>query len=120
MIKFDDLNYPVSMSAFAYGEKGEILVKGNDLKVISDFSFSKTMWYLFYGNLSLSDNKEFVEEMNQFILKNKGDAMINFKIQNQHCFLDLFIILNYIPLWPNCHKLNLSGEVVRVKSVNEK
>ena len=73
------------------------------------------MWYLFYGLIDLSDDQVLIEAMNQAVEKNKEDAMINFKIKNTTCFMDLFILLSYVPIWPTCNQIKISGEVVKAK-----
>ncbi len=113
-IKLNKLNYPVSMSAFIYGKKGDILLKGDErLKKISNFSFSKLMWSIFYTGISLSDDQIFVNELNRSIENEKGDGMINFKLKNSACFLNYIFLFNLLPFWPGCAHITISGEIIK-------
>jgi hypothetical protein len=135
-LRFDDLSYPVSTSAFLYGEDYALLQKGKDLEVVGLFHQTTRVWGI--GWLGLKDpvvlvgkmwepwdlspgkakRKELGGMLNEGIAKANGQGMINLTVSTSPCWLSItYDILQNIPtvlpFMPGCAVVTVTGEIVR-------
>ena len=113
-LKFEKLKYPVSMSAFIYGEEKNVLQQDKDLKILGPFHYEKTFWGMTYSFVKLSDSADIDESINKAIQEKNGDAMINLQVQVSGCAINSFqLIFGILPFWPGCTNAVIDGEVVK-------
>lgn len=117
-IRFENLKYPCSTSAFLYGPNQEILVKGKDLKTVGFFQYEKKYWGILWSALRLSDSKDVMQKMNQEIINKNGEGIINLTVVAETHKINNVIPLNVLPIWPGATNVKFYGEIVRRKNVN--
>lgn len=114
-LKFDNLRYPCSTSAFLYGPHDEILIKDDQLETISKFRYQQTFWGIGWSFIPLSTEDELVSKMNSEIESVKADGMINLTIISEQSAINSIPILNLLPLWPGATNVTVEGEIVKLK-----
>ncbi len=122
VLRFDDLSYPVSTSAFLYGEDYALLQKGRDLEVIGSFRHTTRLWGIGWEPWDLSPGKGKEKELggllNEGIAKANGQGMINMTVSTSPCWLSitynvLFNMPDILPFMPGCAAVTVEGEIVR-------
>jgi len=116
-IRFEDLKYPCSTSAFLYGPNHEVLVKGKDLTTVGMFEYEKTYWGILWSSVHLSNSKDVMNKMNQEIRSKNGEGIINLTVIATTHDINSCIPLNVLPFWPGATKVKFFGEIVRRKNV---
>lgn len=120
-VKFDTLEYPVSMSAFVNGPNKSVLVKDESLEVVKKFEFQKKQWAMVYSFVNLSNDEIFAAEINKAIKDANGDAMINLNVTNANCFVNFGLFaLPILPFYPGCSDITVSGDIVLAKGRGKK
>lgn len=120
-VKFDTLEYPVSMSAFVNGPNKSVLVKDDSLQVIQKFEFQKKQWAMMYSFVNLSDDEIFATEINKAIKQANGDALINLNVTSANCFINFGLFaLPILPFYPGCSDVTVSGDIVVAKTKGKK
>ena len=120
MLKFDNLKYPASMSAFLYDKNNKVVMRGKELDSISSFKYKKTYWSLAYGLIKLTNEKSLNDSLNAIIKRTNGDGIINLKVKIEQgvtnkIYSFLLYLPSYIPIFPSTAKITVSGEVVKLK-----
>lgn len=115
-IRFDKLEYPVSMSGFIYGRYQQIRIKDTDLEQVGQFSFTRRQWSIGYTFISLSDQSAFEQAINEAIRSARGEAMVNLEVQSVNCSLNGTPGISLLPFWPGCAEITFIGEIVVEKN----
>ena len=103
--------YPVSFSPAVPESGGRVLLAGRDLKKVGELSESYWRWSIAYD--SIRGDVDLSEDVNQAVQAHGGEAIVNLSVTSTECFLDWFVILNWLPFWPTCAIVSVEGEVVR-------
>ena len=119
VLRFDELSYPVSTSAFLFGKDYELLQKGRDLEVVGSFHYAariRGFGWKPYG----SSTVELGKAMNRSIEKDGGEGMVNLTVSTGPCGLGvmygiLLYIPSIIPFMPGCAVVTAEGQIVRQK-----
>ncbi len=114
-VRFDHLDYPVSMSGFLYGKNNEILMKDLHMQEVGKFSLTRRQWSIGYSLIPLNGKEAFAEAMNQAIIAAKGDAMVNLEIETASCSWNSVPYLFLLPIWPGCADVKLTADIIREK-----
>ncbi len=109
----DQLSYPVSLSPFLYGPRGELVAKAHGLVVVKQFEYKKTYWAIGYSLLSLSKVNDVASIINNEIDHATGDGMINLTITAKQNPINS-IPLSFLPIWPGATELEVKGEIVKL------
>ena len=112
-MRFDELKYPASMSAYLYGPNNELLAKDRELQVIEPFSYKTRFWGTFYSLVPLTGTKDVSKEVNKKIEASGGDGIINVKVTAKPGFLTQFHPLTLLPFWPSFTEVLMEGEIVK-------
>ena len=114
-LKFEKLEYPVSMSSRIYDQQGRILSGGKDLAIVKKkFFIERTYWGIFYSLIPLTGpGKEIGDDLNEIIRRYRGNALVNVRISSRSCYLNYFIPLSILPFWPGCSVISISGDVAK-------
>ena len=113
-IELADINAPMSMSPYLYGPDRENVSIGNGLEHSGSFFFFKNYYGMFAGLVSLSDDKEINENIQNKIRELNGDGVVNlhFMITNNNMANTCCLFL-YIPFVPGVTEVKVSGDVVK-------
>lgn len=114
-LKFENLKYPASMSKYLYDKDGSIVSPGNGLKISGHFEREETQWSILWTFVPLNSTAWVDEMINEEIRKVNGSGAINIEIGNVACKHIGIPVLGFIPLYPGCQKLSVSGDVVTVQ-----
>ncbi len=114
-----EAHVPISFSRSVRDEKGDI-VKLDDLQTVGRFKSTLVSWSIFYNLVGLSSKKDLSEEINSYVGKTGGEALINTSITNGTCFFASVPVLSILPFWPSCSIMTVNADVVSRKSVAEK
>lgn len=117
-MSLDNLAYPVSMSPFLYGPRGESVEKGKDLAVVGKFEYVKYHWGILYSAVALSGTGDIGEAINAEIARLHGDGMVNLTVTAKNGFLNSIPIFNLLPIWPGFTRLEVEGDIVKLSGVN--
>jgi hypothetical protein len=112
-MRFDELKYPASMSAYLYGPNNELLAKDSELQEISHFSYKMRFWGTFYSLVPLTGAKDVGQEVNNKIEASGGDGIINVKVSVKPGFLTDVHPLTLLPFWPSFTEVLMEGEIVK-------
>lgn len=114
-LDFDDVKYPLSMSAYLYDSDYKVVAKDKELEVVAPFEYSKRFWGLFYSIIPLSNDKEIVAAINREVDKVGGDGIINLSVTASNCKFNSFPIISAVPVMPGCVDSVVMGEIVKLK-----
>ena len=118
IIKLENVDAPMSMSPYLYGPRGENVSIDNGLEYIGSFFFTKNYYGIIAGRVSLSNDKEINENIQNKIKEMNGDGVVNlhFMVTNNNLAnsSDLFL---YIPFWPGVTEVKVGGDVVKYTGV---
>jgi len=115
-VKFQELEYPVSMTGQLYGSDKRIKAAGAGLDVIGEIEVTRRYWSLLYSFVPLADPAQQVREFNQVIAARGAQGVIHFEIENEGCDMNNFALLvapAVLPFFPGCSKITLRGKLVR-------
>ncbi len=115
-VKFQELEYPVSMSGQLYGSDRRIKAAGAGLDVIGDVEVTRRYWSLLYSFVPLGDTAQQVRDLNRMIAARGAQGVIQFEIENEGCDMNNFALLiapAVLPFFPGCSKITLRGRLVR-------
>lgn len=115
-VKFQELEYPVSMSGQLYGSEKRIKADGAGLDVIGDVEVTRRYWSLVYSFVPLGDTTQQVRELNRVIAVRGAQGVVHFEIENEGCEMNNFALLvapAVLPFFPGCSKITLRGKLVR-------
>jgi hypothetical protein len=120
-IKLTDIEAPMSMSPYLYGPNRENVSIGNGLEHLGSFFFFKNYYGMFVGLVSLSDDKEINENIQNKIRELNGDGVVNlhFMVTNNNMANTCCLFL-YIPLLPGITEVKISGDVVKYTGVKKR
>lgn len=119
-LRLSELRYPVSLSGFLFGERGEILGKGSKLRVVRIFKYEKSYWNIGYSFLGFSDESAFDHYINKEIEIAGGDGVINLKVTSTGCLINSTPCLTFLPVWPGCTVVKIRGEIVKYGGHNQR
>jgi len=112
-VRFNELKYPASMSAYLYGPNNELLAKDRELQVVEQFSYKVNFWGTLYSLVSLTGVKDVSKEINNKIEYSGADGIINMKVISKPGILTHFHPLTLIPFWPSYTEVLIEGEIVK-------
>jgi hypothetical protein len=118
-IRFDDLKFPASMSAYLYGPDNEILAKDKDLKVIKKYYYRTNSWNIVYSLISFSNNGDVIEDINRAITESGGDGIVSVEVSAQDGITNSILLLNLLPFWPTYSKIIIEGDIVKFHKVSK-
>jgi len=110
-IKLNQLSYPVSMSGYIYSNS-EILDLKHDLIPVAHIEVKKYNWHMGYSYVQLNKIDNIVLEFNRKVKTSGAEGVVNFKIENSACILNHFYVLNFLPFWPGCSEVKLTGVAI--------
>lgn len=115
-VRFDELQYPVSMTGQIYGSDKRTKAEGAGLSTVGDIEVTKRYWSLVYSFVPLGDTTEQVREFNSIIAARGAQGVIHFEIENEGCDMNnmaLLVAPALLPFFPGCSKITLRGKLVR-------
>jgi len=113
-IKLANVDAPMSMSPFLYGPRGENVSIGNGLEHLGSFFFTKNYYGILGGLVTLSNDKEINDHIQNKIKELNGDGVVNlhFVTTNNNTTNDCCLFF-YIPFWPGVTEVKVGGDVVK-------
>ncbi|HMV36776.1 MAG TPA: hypothetical protein PKM44_07815 [Turneriella sp.] len=115
-VKFQELEYPVSMSGQLYGSDKRMKADGAGLDIIGDVEVTRRYWSLLYSFAPLGDTTQQVRDLNRVIAARGAQGVVHFEIENEGCDMNNFALLvapAVLPFFPGCSKITLRGKLVR-------
>jgi hypothetical protein len=88
-----------------------------DLAEVGRLRIDLKMWGILYGLVPLEKNKDLSGEINRQIAKANGEGVVLFKISSEPCGLNYVYPLIFLPFWPGCVKVEVSGVIIRRKRI---
>ncbi len=113
IVRFNELDYPASMSPYLYGPNNEILVKDRDLSVIKPFRLEVIYTAIFYSLVSLAPDKDVGEQINASVDSCGGDGVVNVKIRSKPGLTNYMHPLTLLPFWPSYTTVVVEGYIVK-------
>jgi hypothetical protein len=111
-ITADRAKYPMSFSRGLPNDTGRTLTVGDGLKVVGSLDIEKTKLGFLYGltkgSLDISD------ELNRQVQTKGGEGVVALKLETRGCALNYLFPLMYLPFWPGCLSVQVTGRVVKV------
>ena len=114
-IKLEKVEAPISMSPYLYGPEGENLSIGSGLEHLGSFFFFKNYYGILGGLVSLSNDKDVNETIQNKINELSGDGVVNlhFMVSNNNLGNNACWILLYIPFFPGITEVKVGGDIVK-------
>jgi hypothetical protein len=112
-VKFNNLKYPVSLSPHLFDKSGKIVSESNELKVIGQIDYEKTVYSMLYTIATINPQQEFGDIINHQISEKNGDGVINLSVSTRGCVYNYIPIISLLPMWPGCTVINLSGDIIK-------
>jgi hypothetical protein len=113
-VKFDDTQYPVSLSPTVFGSDGEVL-RPDGHETVGTLKIDRRAWSLVWGAVPTRKFTDLSNEINAQIDAAEGHAVVNLKIMARHCVGNYVIPLTLLPFYPGCVKLKIRGDIIREK-----
>jgi len=113
-VKADQSRYAISMSQVIRDQSGQAYDR-RSLDTVGRFQADKTRMGYLYSALTILSTIDISEEVNQQVASVGGEAVVGLTVTvSDACdVLNLFPILNIIPLWPGCVPVTITGDIVR-------
>ena len=115
-VRFEDVQYPVSLSAFLYDAEGQPVYPGQRLEKVGTIEYEKTIWASGYGHVEFSYYTDPGGIINEQVQGAQGDGVINLVIATEPCALNAFLVFSFIPFWPGCASVSISGDIVKLSN----
>lgn len=115
-VRFDDLEYPASMSGYLYGPDQRSL-SPKKLEVVGEFSQDARFWGMLFSMVPLNGSLDLSDEINREIAQADGDGVINLSVRSDGCGLNYIPALSLLPFWPGCADVTVEGQIVKRKRV---
>ena len=112
-LAFDRLSYPVSSSSFLYGPD-EQLVAAGQLTTLTSFTLEKRIWGILWSFVPLSGAEDVSDEINERIAEAGGEGVTNLSVQVENCGMNYVPIINWLPIYPGCTLVHVTGVVVKL------
>ena len=106
--------YPVSMSSGMYGPNHEML-RNDQMEKVGDLEIHRTAWGMLYSLVPLTPKLDVSDEINSQLASRNADGVIRLKTDVRPCALDYFFGLTFIPFWPGCANIVVTGDLIRYK-----
>lgn len=116
-LKFDNVNYPMSLNQWIFNKDGQKVSIGNGLVQTGSLSEYFENWAFFYHWYSISNEKIFYTKIENSIRQKRGDGLVNTFIVIQDCFYNNLLFLNYLPIWPGCSTVYIEGDIVKFQDI---
>lgn len=104
--------YPLSFSPALPDESGAILRLGEGLDATGFLNIDTTTYGFFYG--ATGDTVDISEEVNRQVKSQGGEGVVGLSLASTSCALNYLFPLMYLPFWPGCQGLTVTGRVVKV------
>ncbi|MBN1612160.1 MAG: hypothetical protein JW940_36350 [Polyangiaceae bacterium] len=113
-MRFDHLEYPVSMSPYLVDGAGESR-SPRELEVVGKVRYEETAWGMVYSAVRLTGEHDVSQPINQQVRAAGGDGVVGLTVVSDYCTLNYVPILPVLPFWPGCTDVSVTGKVVRIK-----
>src|SRR5205823_3855600 len=94
-------NVPVSFTRGVRDEAGALVPAGRR-EVVGHFHDERTAWGLLYSAVKLTPTKDVSEEINDAVAHDRGDAIVNLRMETRGCTSNFAVVLTILPFWPGC------------------
>jgi len=113
-ITADSARYPVSLSPAVRDGHGR-LYEPTRLRKVGNLTAGRTAVGLVYSAVSLPSRYDISDEVNAQVPAVGGEAVVGLAVSlSTSCnSLNLFPLLNALPLWPGCSSISITGDIVR-------
>ena len=114
----DGASYPISLSRAVRDRDGSIVPSENMTKV-GTLHDDATAWGILYSAIKLTPRTDISTAVNAQVAQSGGDAVVNLRVTGGHCASDFFALLTVIPIWPGCARIEVEGDIVKLKRISE-
>ncbi|MFT3713597.1 MAG: hypothetical protein QM817_38560 [Archangium sp.] len=109
-----DTRFPVSLSEGMRAPDGHLLEPA-EMEVVGTFESKRTIWGMLYSIIPLTPTTDLSKEVDQQVEAAGGQAIVRLKTEAQHCAFNHFIVFSFIPVWPGCSNIVVSGDIIRYR-----
>jgi hypothetical protein len=111
--------YPMSLSPVVRDASGR-LYDARTLVKVGWLDVRKTTVGFAYAALTVPSSRDFSDEINAQVAAAGGEAVVGLSIESgTGCdFINVFPILNALPVWPGCVPVRLTGDIVRRRNTS--
>lgn len=107
-------HYPISLSRGVRDARGEV-ASGDRLAVVGTFEETRTAWGLLYSAIALDPTTDISDAVDAQVAKARGDAVVRLRVAAGPCWADIAIPLVWLPIWPTCVRVVVTGRIVQVR-----
>jgi hypothetical protein len=113
-VKADQSRYAISMSQVIRDQSGQAY-DHRSLDRVGALLAGRTRMGFLYSGLTIISTVDISDEVNEQVAAVGGEAVIGLTVSvSDACdVLNVFPILNIIPLWPGCVPVTVTGDIVR-------
>ena len=106
--------YPISLSRAVRDQTGR-LYEGVALEHVGTLDAGGTRVGILYSALTIPPSMDISDDVNQQVAAAGGEAVVALTVSvGVGCeILNVFPILNILPLWPGCVPVTVTGDIVR-------
>jgi hypothetical protein len=112
-IQANTSKYPISMSRGIRDVDGS-LVPRERRRIVGHVEWKGHAWSLVYSWVSLTPSQDISDAINKQVADLNGDAVINLNVASSTCAMNLVPILDWLPIWPGCANVKVTGDVIQV------
>jgi hypothetical protein len=112
-VRAEQARYPLSFSGGVPEAGGKLLIAERDLEVVGHFDESYSEFTAVYGAVGDDGIVDISEDVNEAIAESGGEAVIRLRVDAAHCAFNYFGPLTWLPFWPGCTIVDVSGDIVR-------
>lgn len=111
-IRVSEAGIPASFSP-VLEKSGNRYILGKNARKIGDLDIKHTQWGMFYTLASLSDDKHLGKSIGDQTRKLNGDGVVNLVIQAKNCAINGIPVMNFLPFWPGCTTVAITGDIIK-------
>jgi len=89
------------------------------MDTVGQLKIETTVWGIFYSLIPLSGSVDVSSEINRQIDEAGGDAVAMLTVVADQCGVNWAWFFTFIPLWPGCTNVTISGVIVKQKRVSK-
>jgi hypothetical protein len=113
LVRFNELNYPASMSSYLYGPNDDILAVDRDLIVIKRLRVEVNYPAIFYSLAPPMHARDVGKQINSEVGNCGGEGIVNVKISSHTGYTTHMHPLTLLPFWPSFTKVVVEGDIVK-------
>lgn len=107
-VRFDGLRYPASLSPVLRVREAR-----RPLEQVGRVQVQGRSWASVWRLVSFNPTVDLSHQINAQVEAAHGTGVVNLKVQVTGCGVNAVFLLDWLPIWPSCTLVEITGDIVR-------